>query len=182
MAKACTLLPPLLPLTNKPNHTRDRKRALHMMSFWSCLEFARLRCPFDEVCSNCVFQAGTPLQRGRIEQHTDSNMKDGQPATKRLTTGLWQQLSSSALFWYVLLGRTVGHMITTNLTSLGWLGGGGSRVTIWIVLNIGLTILNKSVFQFVNFKYPLILSATHMLCTWPTSPLARPADPLEPRD
>jgi len=39
-------------------------------------------------------------------------------------------------------------------------------VVTWITLNIAITILNKSVFQFANFRYPLILSASHMICIY----------------
>jgi hypothetical protein len=39
-------------------------------------------------------------------------------------------------------------------------------VVSWVSINISLTLLNKSVFQFVKFHYPLTLSACHMLCLY----------------
>jgi drug/metabolite transporter (DMT)-like permease len=36
----------------------------------------------------------------------------------------------------------------------------------WIFLSVGLTLLNKAVFSFGSFRFPLFISAVHMLLTW----------------
>jgi len=43
--------------------------------------------------------------------------------------------------------------------------GGGAWLAVWIALNVGLTLLNKAVFSFGSFHFPLTLSAIHMLLT-----------------
>ena len=36
-------------------------------------------------------------------------------------------------------------------------------LTCWFLLNIGLTLMNKSLFQFGKFNFPLALSLVHMI-------------------
>jgi drug/metabolite transporter (DMT)-like permease len=43
--------------------------------------------------------------------------------------------------------------------------GGATWLGAWLALNVGLTLLNKAVFSFGSFNFPLTLSALHMLIT-----------------
>jgi hypothetical protein len=43
--------------------------------------------------------------------------------------------------------------------------GGATWLGAWLALNVGLTLLNKAVFSFGAFNFPLTLSALHMLIT-----------------
>jgi hypothetical protein len=43
--------------------------------------------------------------------------------------------------------------------------GGATWLSAWLALNVGLTLLNKAVFSFGAFNFPLTLSALHMLIT-----------------
>ena len=36
----------------------------------------------------------------------------------------------------------------------------------WLVLVIGLTFMNKGVFKWTSFKYPILLSTVHMVVNW----------------
>jgi len=50
-------------------------------------------------------------------------------------------------------------------TSSGSGVGGATWLSAWLALNVGLTLLNKAVFSFGAFNFPLTLSALHMLIT-----------------
>lgn len=44
-------------------------------------------------------------------------------------------------------------------------GSGGLWISIWLVLNLVLTITNKAFFQLWGFPFPIILSAMHVTIT-----------------
>ena len=65
---------------------------------------------------------------------------------------------------FPLRTRTLSSKVVTAEYTAPWVAG--AWLLAWVVNNVGVNILNKSAFQFVDFPYPYALSSVHMLCNY----------------